>query len=75
MESISTTKISGATSGVTIGGTQPGEGNLISDNAVGIYIYGSLNVIQGNKIGTDVTGTLDFGNGSAGIVIAKAIPT
>ncbi|HEY1598691.1 MAG TPA: right-handed parallel beta-helix repeat-containing protein, partial [Pirellulales bacterium] len=55
------------TSGITIGGTQPGAGNLISDNAVGIAIVGSLNVVQGNKIGTDVTGTLAFGNGNQGI--------
>ncbi|MCL5279171.1 MAG: cadherin domain-containing protein [Planctomycetes bacterium] len=46
--------------------------NLISANAWGISIgIGSvddaLNIIQANKIGTDVTGTLPLGNTTAGI--------
>jgi len=56
-----------ATSGVTIGGTQAGEGNIISNNESGLTINGSLNVIQGNLIGTDITGRLDFGNFNDGI--------
>ena len=47
-----------------IGGTEPGAGNLISGNGeMGIFIggteadMGQNNVIQGNFIGTDVTGT------------------
>ncbi len=55
----------------TIGGTAPGSGNLISGNVsdgVTIYDYSSAgNVIQGNLIGTDVTGTIDLGNGGAGV--------
>jgi parallel beta-helix repeat protein len=41
-----------------IGGTAPGSGNLISGNqADGVFINGPGNVVQGNYIGTDVTGT------------------
>jgi hypothetical protein len=50
---------------ITIGGSGPGEGNLISGNhGYGIYFYNfaSDTTIQGNLIGTDVTGTLPLGN-------------
>ena len=41
---------------LTIGGTTPGSGNLISGNTyVGIYTTDTENV-EGNFIGTDVTG-------------------
>ncbi|KAA3648449.1 MAG: hypothetical protein DWQ07_05495 [Chloroflexi bacterium] len=57
-----------------IGGTEPGQGNLISGNTQhGIVIDphygGDRNVIQGNLIGTDVTGTIPLGNAQAGIHI------
>ncbi len=41
-----------------IGGTITGEGNVISANYYGLVVYGpaSGNVIQGNLIGTDVSG-------------------
>jgi hypothetical protein len=66
--------------GNTIGGTVPGAGNLVSANAnsagdAGIYLIGSGatgNVIQGNKIGTDVTGTLALGNMHEGIYLERA---
>jgi titin len=50
---------------VTIGGTAAGAGNVISGNSgLGIYIFtGSSQVIQGNRIGTDPTGTQALGNG------------
>src|SRR5262249_15183210 len=55
-------------SNTTIGGTAPGAGNLISGNGVGInglnFKSGPLPVIQGNLIGTDVTGTKPLGNGT-----------
>jgi hypothetical protein len=50
---------------VAIGGTGPGDGNLISgNNGYGIYAYNSANhtTVLGNKIGTDVTGTKPLGN-------------
>jgi hypothetical protein len=45
----------------TIGGTAPGEGNIISGNNVGVYIFGSggsstNNQILGNSIGLSVKG-------------------
>jgi Bacterial Ig domain/Periplasmic copper-binding protein (NosD) len=57
--------------GVTIGGTAAGAGNVISSNAgSGIYILGSNTLVQNNVIGSDVTGTLPLGNGSDGVTIA-----
>lgn len=56
-----------------IGGTAPGEGNLISGNGLnGIVFSGSptATIIQGNKIGTDVTGRLPLPNGLCGISAA-----
>jgi hypothetical protein len=64
----------------TIGGTAAGAGNVISANSErGIEISGnsaSSNLIQGNYIGTDVTGTVDLGNaqaiGGSGVFIDTA---
>jgi len=56
--------------GNTIGGLTPGERNIISGNGGdGIFILKGSNMIQGNYIGTDKTGNLDFGNGVNGIEI------
>src|SRR5208282_233685 len=44
----------------TIGGTARGAGNVISGNTTGIYLLGpttSGNLVQGNYIGLDPTGT------------------
>src|SRR5712692_9726509 len=49
-----------------IGGTAPGAGNLIDGDFEAIDLHGTHNTIQGNLIGTDVTGTIGFG-GSFGI--------
>jgi titin len=64
-----------ACSGNLIGGATAGAGNVISGNAfVGMYFAGNAdsNVVQGNYIGTDGSGTLALGNGQrpgAGIYI------
>jgi titin len=52
---------SGMTGGL-IGGTDPGAGNLISGNEYGILLRGQGDVVQGNTIGTDVSGTQALGN-------------
>jgi uncharacterized repeat protein (TIGR01451 family) len=66
-----------------IGGAEPGGGNVISASEQGgIRILGAgdgpkpqpmgRNVIQGNWIGTDRTGTMDLGNGNPGIQITSS---
>ncbi len=55
-----------------VGGSSPEVRNVVSGNAVtGIQLRGasSDNTIQGNYIGTEVSGTSDLGNGVAGIDI------
>jgi titin len=65
--------------GDTIGGTSPGAGNLISGNGRGIDIFGGTGnpvatnlIIQGNKIGTDVTGSAPLAN-SVGILLTSGL--
>jgi len=46
------------TSGMRVGGTSPGQRNVISGNSIGMLISSGTNsVIEGNFIGTDATGT------------------
>jgi hypothetical protein len=47
----------------SIGGTTPETRNIISGNNIGVSVgSGAYNQIQGNYIGTDVTGTVALGN-------------
>lgn len=69
--------LSGATNvtNCTIGGTTAGAGNVISANSgAGVQLIGvgTNNLVQGNLIGTDVTGTIDLGNGFSGVAINEA---
>ena len=63
----------------TIGGTEPGAGNVISNNVLnGIAIQGSdavRNMIQGNRIGTDATGMIAVRNFGDGVLIADSPDT
>ncbi|PYK26753.1 MAG: hypothetical protein DME59_06690 [Verrucomicrobia bacterium] len=61
----------GASSNNTVGGTTPDARNLISGNVgPGISFGGGTgNVVQGDLIGTDVTGTLALGNTDRGVFV------
>ena len=52
-----------------IGGSAPGDGNVIAaaDFYQGISLGGSGHVLYGNFVGTDASGTRDFGNRTIGI--------
>ena len=58
----------------TIGGTVSGARNIISgNNNSGLnYDASSGNLVQGNFIGTDVTGTVDLGNSQMGVLVTNA---
>jgi CSLREA domain-containing protein len=62
------------TSDNLIGGTDVGAGNVLSGNGangVAIYQVGTTgNLVQGNHIGTDVTGSLMLNNSGHGVAIA-----
>lgn len=55
-----------------IGGTNAGEGNLLSGNQIGLWIAGLTatgTVVRGNLIGTDITGSLSLSNTQSGILL------
>ncbi len=61
---------------VTIGGTVAGARNVISSNGLsGITIQSILGktTIQGNYIGTDITGTTSLGNSGAGVNVQGGV--
>jgi uncharacterized repeat protein (TIGR01451 family) len=81
IESFSSDGIVVTSSNNTIGGSNAGQGNVISGNQRdGINITGggtilSGNLIAGNLIGTDATGTLRLGNALEGIAVTNAAST
>ena len=72
-------EIDNATSYNVIGGSEHGDGNLISGNGEnGVALYGSgawHNTVCGNYIGTDISGTSDVGDGQSGVWIAMGSET
>ena len=65
-----------AAAATTIGGTVPGARNIISgnDNSGIGFDSTSGTLVQGNFIGTDVTGSLDLGNSLMGVQLPAANP-
>lgn len=58
----------------TIGGTTAGARNVISANERGIYISAATgNLVQGNYIGTDISGSLKRGNVGVGLRIEDSV--
>ena len=53
-----------------IGGTTPAARNIISGNRYGVYFFDNsfYNTLQGNYIGTDITGTKAIGNANQGFL-------
>lgn len=62
------------TADVTVGGTMPDEGNLISGNGRhGVHLTGAPaadNVVQGNRIGTNISGASAIPNDENGVEVA-----
>jgi len=67
--------INGGAQGNTIGGSSPGEGNVISGNnrgGIGIGDWGTDgNVVVGNLIGTNASGAVPLGNNQGGVSISE----
>jgi hypothetical protein len=66
---------------VLIGGTAPGARNIISGNGTnpshfgfGVYLNSDAknNTVQGNYIGTNITGTVAMGNAIAGVAMMRS---
>jgi hypothetical protein len=63
--------VTSSASGNTIGGTGPGARNVISGNDRGVMLETDDNVVAGDYIGTDITGSTALGNG-VGVWLQKA---
>jgi len=64
--------LSSGASDTMVGGNDPGDGNVISGNRVGIQIAGAAsvsNMVWGNFIGTDASGLIDVGNEYNGVEV------
>ncbi len=58
--------------GNTIGGSTAGRRNIISGNTSnGVYVVGNENVVMGNYVGTDISGTVAIPNGNIGVRIGN----
>jgi len=69
------TGVGGPTTDNRIGGTTPGAGNVIVANGTGVNIGNSPTSgtrVEGNLIGTDVTGTTILGNMTTGVSISSS---
>lgn len=65
---IQTFYVIGGLTNALIGGTQPSQRNIISANEMaGIRVFNGNVTIQGNYIGTDITGMIDLGNQEHGV--------
>ncbi|MCA1685071.1 MAG: right-handed parallel beta-helix repeat-containing protein, partial [Planctomycetia bacterium] len=64
------------TGGNTIGGPTPAERNVVSGNGSGIAVFGpsSGNVVEGNYVGTDSTGSRAVGNLGFGVGVGGTGP-
>lgn len=62
----------GPAQGNVVGGPSSGDRNVISGNSNnGVWVQDSHNVVQGNFIGVDITGTLALGNRADGIRVVS----
>ncbi len=59
--------IAALTANTSIGGLTPAARNVISGNSTGVVIGGEGSKLQGNFIGTDITGSLALGNDFEGV--------
>jgi CSLREA domain-containing protein len=76
-DGISVGQVGKGPSNVTIGGTAPGAGNVISGNSFeGLSLFNDLNGVnvQGNLIGTNAAGTASLGSQRVGIFINTTSP-
>ncbi|MBN2085238.1 MAG: CSLREA domain-containing protein [Anaerolineales bacterium] len=80
VNALGTTALGNQGSGVVLngnlglaGGTDSGNGNIISANeGDGVRVTSGATLVQGNYVGTDITGTADLGNQANGVYVFAA---